>query len=219
MQKRLLLIAMVLALCSLPFVSAVVYGQSSGIVRSTTLPSENVHAEAQQQQTIVAAERINALESRLAGVDDQLNNLRASSESQRADITNQLGNLHREVGAVKGSVDSLQGIQQQVSELRPAIEQPREIIPPVSLLALSVGNAILLIIVIVLIFWLKAQWKSSETASHLEEHAQIHLTDFIREAMHKGASMEEIRKRLLQRGWSDSRIDEAIQEVRTMHAG
>jgi hypothetical protein len=54
--------------------------------------------------------------------------------------------------------------------------------------------------------------------SHVEEHAQIHLTDFIREAMHKGASLSEIRRRLLDRGWNGEKIDDAIQEVRAMHS-
>ncbi|MEM4247087.1 MAG: hypothetical protein QXR48_03625 [Candidatus Woesearchaeota archaeon] len=223
MEKRVL-IAITIALLIIPLVVAipptgsVIYGQSQGIVRSTSLPTENVHIEAQQQATIASLEQMTALQNKIEDVTRQVENLKVVAENQRTETSSQLGNINRELGAIKSSINSLQGIQQQVSELKPTLEQPREIIPPMSLTLLSVANAILLIIVIVLIFWLKAQWKAAETESHIEEHSMIHLTDFIREAMHKGASLTEIRRRLLQKGWSESKIDDAIQEVRTMHA-
>jgi len=218
MEKRLLIVFAVL-LCSLALpVAAVVYGESTSIVRSTTLPGENVHVEAQQQATIASQEQLTALQNKIDDFQGQISDLRIASENQRSELTSQLGGLNREVGSIKASVDTIGDVQRQVSELRPTLEQPREIIPPTSLLFLSVANVILLLVVIVLIFWLKGQWKSSEKASHMEEHAQIHLTDFIREAMHKGAALGEIRRKLVQRGWNEERIDEAIQEVRTMHA-
>jgi hypothetical protein len=222
MEKRLL-IATIIALFVIPFVFAiptgsVVYGQSQGIVRSTSLPTENVHIQAQQQATIASVEQLTALENKIESLKEDFADLKISAENQRSEASSQLGNINRELGAIKSSIDSLQSISQQVSEIRPTLEQPREIIPPMSLTLLSVANAILLIVVIVLIFWLKSQWKAQEKESHLEEHAQIHLVDFIKEAMHKGASLVEIRRRLLQKGWSEGKIDEALQEVRTMHA-
>jgi hypothetical protein len=223
MEKRLL-IAIAILLCLVPLVSAVpptgsvIYGESSQVIRSTTLPTENVHVEAQQAEAFASMERIATLERKIDNFQAQVNDLRVSTENQRSELTGQLGGMNRELGAIRSSVDSLQMIQQQVSELRPTLEQPREIIPPMSLVVLSIANVILLIVVIVLIFWLRGQYKSLAKDSHLEEHAQIHLTDFIREAMHKGASLAEVRRRLVQRGWSEGRIDEAIQEVRTLHA-
>jgi hypothetical protein len=223
MQKRLL-VAIAVLLCLVPLAGAVpptgsvVYGQSEGIVRSTSLPAENVHIQAQQQETIAATQRLVDVERGLTGVQEQVSSLKVSSETQRSEMAAQLGNINRELGAIKANVDSIQILQQQVSEIRPTLEQPREIIPPLSLVALSVANGILLIVVIVLIFWLRAEWRAKEKESHVEEHAQIHLTDFIREAMHKGASVTEIRRRLLERGWNEGRVDEALQEVRTMHA-
>ncbi len=223
MEKRFL-IAIAILLCVIPFVAAVpptgsvVYGQSGSVVRSTTLPSENVHIEAQQQATIASEQRLISLERKIDDFQGKVGDLKTATENQRSELLAQLSGMNREIGSIKGSVDSIGSLQQQVSEIRPTLEQPREIIPPLSLVILSIANVILLIVVIVLIFWLKGQWKGSERASHLEEHAQIHLTDFIREAMHKGASMAEIRRRLVQRGWSEGKIDEAIQEVRTMHA-
>jgi len=223
MQKRFL-IAFAVLLCLVPLVAAipptgsVVYGQSEGIVRSTTLPEENVHIEAQQQATIASADRLQTIENKIGDFQGEVNNLRVTVENQRTEVTAQLGNINRELGAIKGSVDSFQGIQQQVAELRPTIEAPQEIIPPMSLVFLAVFNALLLIVVIVLIFWLRGQYKSMAKESHVDEHAQLHLTDFIREAMHKGASLGEVRRRLEQRGWSEAKIDDAIQEVRTLHA-
>ncbi len=223
MQKRLL-IAIIIALFVIPFVGAippsgyVVYGQSSGIVRSTTLPTENVHIQAQQEATVVSQQQLSTLETKIAGVSSDMENLRISTENQRTETSTQLNNLNRELGSIKASIDSLKGIQQQVSEIKPQLEKPQEIIPPMSLVLLSIANAVLLIVVIVLIFWLKSQWKAQEKESHLGEHAQIHLVDFIKEAMHKGASLVEIRRRLVQKGWSEAKIDDAIQEVRTMHA-
>jgi hypothetical protein len=187
-------------------------------VRSTNLPTENVHIEAQQQETIAATQRLGDVERSIDAVEEQVSGLKVSSEAQRSEMAAQLGNINRELGAIKANVDSIEILQQQVSEIRPTLEQPREIIPPLSLVALSVANGILLIVVIVLIFWLRAEWRAKEKESHVEEHAQIHLTDFIREAMHKGASVTEIRRRLLERGWNEGRVDEALQEVRTMHA-
>jgi hypothetical protein len=223
MEKRFWIIAIALALFIVPLVcsvptGAIVYGQSQGIVRSTTLPTENVHIAAQQEATVTSMAQITSLENKIDDFAQEVENIRVSSENQRTETTNQLGNINRELGGIKASVDSLQSISQQVSEIKPELEKPQEIIPPMSLIVLSVANAILLIVVIVLIFWLKAQYKASEKESHLEEHAQIHLTDFIREAMHKGASLAEIRRRLVQRGWREDKIDDAIQEVRTMHA-
>ncbi len=224
MEKRFLLIAIALTLFLLPLTGAiaptgsVVYGQSEGIVRSTTLPSENVHIEAQNEEVLASTQRIDDLTRKIDMFQGQFNDLKASSENQRTEVTGQLSGMNRELGAIKAGMDNLQSIQQQVSEIRPTLEQPREIIPPMSLIVLSIGNIILLIVVIVLIFWLRAQYKATEKESHVEEHAQMHLTDFIKEAMHKGASLNEIRKRLLQRGWNEGRIDDAIQEVRTLHA-
>jgi hypothetical protein len=224
MQKRFWLIAIALALFVLPFAyaipptGAIVYGQSQGIVRSTTLPSENVHIEAQQAATVVSQDQLNSLQASISDFKSQVDEIKVASENQRSEVTSQLGNINRELGAIKSSVDGLQSLQQQMSEIKPTLEKPMTIIPPMSLIILSIANAVLLIVVIILIFWLKGQYKSAEKESHLEEHAQIHLTDFIREAMHKGASLAEIRKRLLQRGWSDGKIDEAVQEVRTLHA-
>ncbi len=222
MQKRLL-IAITLLLVLVPVVSAiptgaVVYGESEGIVRSTTLPTENVHIQAQQQETFASTERLSSLESKIDNFQAQVNDLKVTSENQRSELNTQLGGINRELGAIKGSVDSVQYIQQQVSELRPALEKPQQIIPPASLVVLSIANVILLIVVIVLIFWLNGQYKNMVKDSHVEEHAQIHLTDFIREAMHKGASLPEIKRRLAQRGWNEGKIDEAVQEVRNMHA-
>jgi len=223
MEKRLL-IAIMLAIFAIPLVAAipptgsVVYGQSQGIVRSTTLPTENVHIEAQQQATIASMEQLTALEKKIGGVSKEVESLRVIAENQRTEVSSQLGNVNRELGAIKASIDGLKVVQQQLSEIRPELEKPKEIIPPVSLIMLSVANAVLLIVVIVLILWLKGQYKAAEKESHLEEHSMIHLTDYIREAMHKGASLAEIRRRLLQKGWSEDRIDDAIQEVRTLHA-
>lgn len=222
MQKRLL-VAITLLLVLVPLVvaiptGAVIYGQSEGIVRSTTLPQENVHIVAQQQETFASTERLSSLETKIDNFQAQVNDLKVTSENQRTELNTQLGGINRELGAIKGSVDSIQYIQQQVSELRPALEKPQQIIPPASLVILSIANVILLIVVIVLIFWLHGQYKSVVKDSHVEEHAQIHLTDFIREAMHKGASLPEIKRRLSQRGWNEGKIEEAIQEVRTMHA-
>jgi hypothetical protein len=224
MQKRFWLIAIAIALFVLPIASAIaptgaiVYGQSQGIVRSTTLPTENVHITAQQEATVASVEQLTALQTQIQSFSSQVNEIKVAAENQRSEVSSQLGNINRELGAIKASVDALQGIQQQVSEIKPQLEKPMSIIPPTSLMMLSIANAILLVVVIVLIFWLKAQYKSSEKESHLEEHAQIHLTEFIREAMHKGASLPEIRRRLMQRGWSEEKIDEAVQEVRTLHA-
>ena len=220
MQKRILIVfALLLVSFALP-VGAVVYGQSSTIVRSTQLPSENVHIQAQEQQIAAAAtnEQLVAVQGAIGDLEKQLSDLKVSAENQRGEATQQLTGVNRELGSIKASVDSLQGIQQQVSEIKPALERPLQVIPPMPLMILSAANVVLLIIVIVLIFWLKAQYKSTEKESHMEEHAQIHLTDFIREAMHKGASMAEIKRRLVQRGWSENKIDDAIQEIRTMHA-
>lgn len=223
MEKRFLFTAIIVALLSLTLAGAVptgavVYGDSSTVIRSTSLPTENVHIEAQQQETIASLAQLDALKINLDEVQRQMDAVRVATENQRTEVTSQLTAINRELGAIKASVDSLQAMQEQVSALRPALEQPREIIPPNSLVFLAVANVILLIVTITLIFWLRAQWKGSEKESHLEEHAQIHLTEFIREAMHKGASLAEIRKRLSSRGWSEGKIDEAIQEVRTMHA-
>ncbi len=222
MEKRLL-IAVTLLLCIVPLVSAiptgsVVYGDSQGIVRSTTLPSENVHIVAQQQATIASAESLTQLENAIDNFKTQVSDLKVTSENQRTEVTSQLNNVNRELGAIKSSIDNLQFLQQQVAEIKPALEQPREIIAPTSLILLSIANVILLIVVIVLIFWLRRQWQAINNDSHVEEHAQIHLTDFIREAMHKGASMPEIKKKLSQRGWNEAKITEAIQEVRSLHA-
>jgi len=223
MEKRLLIIAIAIAIFVIPFASsvptgAIVYGQSQGIVRSTSLPTENVHIAAQEAATIVSLEQMTSLQNQIQSFGSQVADMKVASENQRAEVASQLGNINRELGSIKSSFDNLDTIQQQVSEIKPSLEKPMTIIPPTSLIMLSIANAILLIVVIVLMFWLKAQYKSSERESHLEEHAQIHLTDFIREAMHKGASLAEIRRRLLQRGWGDAKIDEAIQEVRTLHA-
>lgn len=223
MQKRLS-IAFAILLVSLAFVAlpvaAVVYGQSSTIVRATQLPSENVHIQAQEQQIAAAAtnDQLVALQGTIGDLQKQLSDLKVTADNSRGEATQQLSGVNRELGAIKASVDSLQGIQQQVSEIKPALERPLTVIPPMPLMILSAANVILLIVVIVLIFWLKAQYKATTNESHMEEHAQIHLTDFIREAMHKGASMAEIKRRLVQRGWSENKIDDAIQEVRTMHA-
>jgi hypothetical protein len=223
MEKRLL-IAIIISILAIPLVAAipptgsVIYGQSGGIVRSTNLPTENVHIEAQQEATVVSMQQLSELTGKIEDFQKEVTSMRTASESQRTDTATQLSAMNRELGAIKASVDGLQVMQQQISEIKPELEKPQEIIPPMSLVMLSVANAILLILVIVLIFWLKAQFKSTEKESHLEEHSMIHLTDFIREAMHKGASLAEIRRRLVQRGWSDSKIDDAIQEVRTMHA-
>lgn len=220
MEKRLLIVfALLLVSLAVP-VGAVVYGQSSTIVRATQLPSENVHIIAQEQQIAAAAtnEQLTALQGTIGDLQKQLSDLKITADNQRGEATQQLSGVNRELGAIKASVDNLQGIQQQVSEIKPALERPLTVIPPLSLMILSAANIILLIVVIVLIFWLKAQYKATEKESHMEEHAQIHLTDFIREAMHKGASMSEIKRRLVQRGWSENKIDDAIQEVRTMHA-
>ncbi len=224
MQKRSLIIAIAIALFVLPFAGAiapsgyVIYGQSQGIVRSTTLPTENVHMQAQQEATVVAQQQLSALESKIDSFSSEMGDLKIAAENQRTETSGQLGNINRELGAIKAGIEGLNDIQRQVSEIKPQLEQPREIIPPMSLMILSMANAVLLVVVIVLIFWLKGQWKAGEKESHLEEHSMIHLTDFVKEAMHKGASLVEIRKRLLQRGWSEAKIDDAIQEVRTMHA-
>ncbi len=203
---------------AIPPTGSVVYGQTGGLVRSTTLPTENVHIAAEQEATVVSMQQLSDLAGKIADFQTDVSSLRTSSESQRTETASQLSAMNRELGAIKASVDGIQVMQQQLSELKPELEKPQQIIPPLSLVMLSVANAILLIIVIVLIFWLKAQFKSTEKDSHLEEHSMIHLTDFIREAMHKGASLAEIRRRLVQRGWSDAKVDDAIQEVRTMHA-
>lgn len=223
MEKRLVSIAIAAFLLVLPLVlaaptGAIVYGQSEGIVRSTSLPTENVHIEAQQAEITEFQTRLASLERKIDDFQAQVNDLRVASENQRSEMTAQLSGMNRELGAIRSSMDAVQLLQRQMGDLRPALEQPREIIPPMSLIILSVANVVLLIVVIVLLFWLHGQYKSITKESHVEEHAQIHLTDFIREAMHKGASLDEIRRRLLQRGWSEGRIDEAIQEVRTMHA-
>ena len=221
MQKRFL-IGILILVAILPVVSAIptgaiVYGTSEGIVRSTTLPGENVHIEAQQVATIASAGRLQAIESKIDAFQDDIGGVRSAVENQRTEVTSQLGALNREIGAIKASVETVGLLQQQVAEIKPALEKPQEIIPPMSMILLSIVNMILLIAVIVLIFWLRGQWTAAAKESHVEEHAQIHLTDFVREAMHKGASLAEIRKRLEQRGWSSPKIDEAIQEVRTMH--
>ncbi|MEM2916227.1 MAG: hypothetical protein QXT19_02630 [Candidatus Woesearchaeota archaeon] len=223
MEKRLL-IAIIIVILAMPLAAAIpptgsiVYGQTGGVVRSTTLPTENVHIAAQQEATVVSMQQLSELTSKIAQFQNDVNSLRTAAESQRTETASQLIAMNRELGAIKASIDGLKVMQQQLSEIKPELEKPKEIIPPMSLTLLSVANAVLLIIVIVLIFWLKAQWKAAEKESHLEEHSMIHLTDFIREAMHKGASLAEIRRRLLQKGWSESKIDDAIQEVRTMHA-
>lgn len=216
--------AIIIAIFAIPLAAAipptgsVIYGQTGGIVRSTNLPTENVHIEAQQEATVVSMQQLSELSSKIEDFQKDVTSLRTSAESQRTETASQLGAMNRELGAIKASVDGLQVMQQQLSEIKPELEKPQEIIPPLSLVMLSIANAILLVIVIVLIFWLKAQFKSTEKEAHIEEHSIIHLTDFIREAMHKGASLAEIRRRLVQRGWSDAKIDDAIQEVRTMHA-
>jgi hypothetical protein len=223
MQKRRILTVIAVLLAILPLASAVpptgsvIYGESSTIVRSTSFPSENVHITDQQEQ-IASVGQLDEVRASLNAVQQQVNDIKVVAENQRTEVGAQLGNINRELGAIKANLDNLQSLQQQVGELRPAIEQPQEIIPPTSLTLLSVFNMILLIVVIVLIFWMRGQWKAIAKESHEDEHAQIHLTDFIREAMHKGASMAEIRKRLMQRGWSDAKIEEAVQEVRMMHA-
>ncbi len=216
--------AIIIAILAIPLVAAipptgsVIYGQTGGIVRSTNLPTENVHIAAQQEATVVSMEQLSTLTSKIEQFQNELNSIRTASESQRTDTATQLSAMNRELGAIKSSIEGLKVMQQQLSEIKPELEKPQEIIPPMSLVMLSIANAILLILVIVLIFWLKAQFKATEKEAHLEEHSMIHLTDFIREAMHKGASLAEIRRRLVEKGWSNEKIDDAIQEVRTMHA-
>ena len=221
MQKRFL-IGILILVAILPVASAIptgaiVYGTSEGIVRSTTLPGENVRIEAQQTATIASEGRLQVIENKIDAFQDDLGSVRSAVENQRTEVTSQLSMVNRELGAIKSGVDQVGVLQQQVAEIKPALEKPQEIIPPISMILLSIVNMVLLIAVIVLIFWLRGQWSAAAKESHVEEHAQIHLTDFVREAMHKGASIAEIRKRLEQRGWSGSKIDEAVQEVRTMH--
>jgi hypothetical protein len=224
MEKRLMLTVIAVLLAVLPLAGAipptgsVVYGDSGTIVRSTSLPGENVHIEAQEAEIMASTVQMGEVQAKLAAVEQQLGDVKVSSENQRSEAMSQLNLINRELGAIKSSVDGLRVMQQQLSEIRPALEQPQEIIPPLSLTMLSVANLILLIVAIVLMFWLRNQYKATTKDAHLEEHAQIHLTDFIREAMHKGASLGEVRRRLVQRGWSEGKIDEAIQEVRTLHS-
>ena len=93
MEKRFLIVCLIL-IGILPIVSAIptgsiVYGQSEGIVRSTTLPSENVHALAQQEE-ILTAGQLSVVQQKISAVQSQLDDIKSTTASQRAEITSQL---------------------------------------------------------------------------------------------------------------------------------
>lgn len=215
MKKRaIVVISALLVLCA-ALAHAQIYGTSTGIVRSNYLPVEdNIHFQRQENFTLLSLERLGALEQQIANFQGQVSSIQGSVENQRVDFATQLQGINRGIEGLRTEVTA---IKQQMREIPPQLEKPQAIIPPISLLILGLANLLLLIVVIVLMFWLRSNIVSERKSEHLEEHAQIHLVDYIREAMHRGASMKDIRRRLLDRGWSESKIDEAIQEVRAMH--
>lgn len=208
------IVVALLVLCA-AVVHAQIYGTSTGITRQNYMPTEGIiHFERQENLTVLSLQRLDALENKISDFQGQVSALRTIMENQRVDFSTQLQGINRGLEGLRTEITT---IKQGLREIPPQLEKPQPIVPPTSLLMLGLANLFLLVVVIVLIFWLKAQYATVKKESHLEEHAQIHLVDYINEAMHRGASMADIRRKLKERGWNDDKIDEAVQEVRSMH--
>lgn len=87
---------------------------------------------------------------------------------------------------------------------------------PPYVLALLAVNVVLLIIVIILIFWLREQY-FVHRETHKEEHihpAPKELVDFVKGELDDRRSLNTIRMKLVDKGWTPSIIEHAIHAAR-----
>lgn len=130
-----------------------------------------------------------------------------------------------EIQALRSDMAQFQvSIQSQITELKDQIknlphpEAPASVkigLPPY-ILALLAVNVVLLIIVILLIFWLREQYYVHRE-SHKEEHihpAPRELVEYVKGELEDKRSLNTIRMKLIDKGWTPSIIEHAIHAAR-----
>ncbi len=130
-----------------------------------------------------------------------------------------------EVQALRSDMAQFQvSLQSQITELKdqvknlPHPEAPSSVqvgLPPYVLVLLAV-NVVLLIIVILLIFWLREQYYVHRE-THKEEHihpAPKELVEYVKGEIEDRRSLNTIRMKLIDKGWTPSIIEHAIHAAR-----
>lgn len=170
------------------------------------IPLDNVH--------------ILRLQEAAASLGGNVTELRESMQEWQTERSGEVQSLRSDMAQFQVS------LQSQITELKDQIkniEHPEAQYPataeiglPPYVVALLAVNVVLLILVIILIFWLREQY-FVHRETHKEEHihpAPKELVEYVKGEIEDRRSLNTIRMKLIDKGWTPSIIEHAIHAAR-----
>jgi len=194
-----------------------IYSTPQSVTRITDLPSENVHIQDEYNSTFEFVQKIRDVEAGVSDLKTQVSSIGEDVSGIKSSNKNELAEINSKLSDVKTSVDNMQSLVDEIRAIPPLIEQPQQIIIPQGVMIFGASIATLLLVLIIMVVWTGARAKAKDKEEHEESHSLLHLTEYIQEGMHRGASIDQVREKLKSAGWPDKDVDSAVKEVRTMH--
>jgi hypothetical protein len=170
------------------------------------IPLDNVH--------------ILRLQEAAANLGGNVTELRESMQDWQTQRSGEIQSLRSDMAQFQVSIQSqITEVKDQIKNIEhPEAQYPAkaEIGLPSYVIALLAVNVVLLILVIILIFWLREQY-FVHRETHKEEHihpAPKELVDYVKGELEDRRSLNSIRMKLIDKGWTPSIIEHAIHAAR-----
>jgi Sec-independent protein translocase protein TatA len=170
------------------------------------IPLDNVH--------------ILRLQEAAANLGGNVTELKESMQEWQTERAGEIQSLRSDMAQFQVSLQSqITELKDQVKNMpHPEAQYPAtaQIGLPPYVIALLAVNVILLILVIMLIFWLREQY-FVHRETHKEEHihpAPKELVEYVKGELEDRRSLNSIRMKLIDKGWTPSIIEHAIHAAR-----
>ncbi|VVB81988.1 Uncharacterised protein [uncultured archaeon] len=221
MKKRTLLLVLILA-------TAVYAGQNlesnftKGIVEYNDFPLDNIHILRLQEASTSLGGNVSELKREMAAFQEQrsreITNLQSTVDGYQRTMMAQIAVLQSSIDRLSGRLDYATEKISGAQVAEPEVQTPAGTTSPYIPILLG-ANVFLLLLVIVLIFWLREQYRTHKESHKFVKEEHIHpappeLIAYVDGQLEKGKRISDIRMELANKGWTPSIIEHAIHAAR-----
>lgn len=172
------------------------------IKRITNFETDNVHILRIGNFSRAVVKEVSALQATLKEMQDQLNTIKTDLDAlKKSQVVNP--EVSNSLNQITGQII---GIESEVTKLN----KDGDKIDWVSLII--IGNVFILLSVGIVFVTLRKHPAFDEKSQGVL-HAKLHLNNDVRNALKRGASIDNIRQSFVRQGWKQEMVDEALHEA------
>lgn len=171
--------------------------------RYTNFETDNVHILRLQNYTRTVTQQVAQLEDELGNLNAQLQRIQLNQLNQPSYDT-QLGMLSTQLTNVQRDIKTI-GVQARAVDDLPITGNTTPALIVMMLFLFGMMGTI--------IIWVNKKTTGLDEQRFTQFHANLHLTNYLKQALQEGQNISTLRKHFLTQGWTNDNFDDALEKA------